>query len=178
MSAQVVIFDPEGIELEGELLTGNRAEVARARGVVCLPVVPDAIRRSAFAGWAKRSYGSGWLYTSHQGTRGCPIMLHASPVLPIIHWKAQVAVDASLGTVGGTLRLAIDTAQLGAHPAGLMPESNPVVIGALGEPDARGGWIVGGRARANIPADMFLALQLYGALAGARVQWFAVSQTA
>lgn len=178
MSSHIVtIYDPEGIEPEGELLTGNRAEVARARGVITLPVEADIIRRSAFAGWAKRAYGKGWQYTSHQGSRGCPIMLHASPQFPAIHWAARLVRDPALGEVGGSLRLATDTAQLGAHPTGMMPESGPVQASELGAPDGGGGWIISGRARANIPADMFLALQLYGTLAGARVQWFAVSQT-
>lgn len=173
----VVVFDPAGIECEGELLAGNRAEVARSKGVVLLPVDVDVLRRSAFAGWAKRAFGRGWQYDPNKGSRGCPLMLHASPQFPIIHWAARIVRDPELGALNGSLRLAPDTAQLGAHAAGLAPESPPIQVVELPPVDGTGGWIVGGRARATIPADMNLALQLYGTLAGARVQWFAASQS-
>jgi len=173
----VVVHDPAGVEPEGEVLIDNRAEVARARGVATLPVVPELMKRGAFAGWAKRAYGRGWVFDPRRSSRGCPLMLHVTPEYPVIHWLARVVVDAELGSLGGTLRIASDTAQVGAHATGLMPETSPVSMLHLGPPDAGGGWFVGGRARADIPADMFLAVQLYGTLMGARVQWFAMSQS-
>lgn len=175
--SHVVVHDPNGVEPEGEVLVGNHAEVARSRGVVLLPLEQAVLKRSAFSGWARRAYGRGWMFDGRRSSRGCPLMLHVSPEYPLIHWVARIVVDAELGPLSGMLRLAADTAQMGAHATGLMPESPPVNVPDLGPPDANGGWFVGGSARANIPADMFLAFQLYGTLTGARVQWFAASQS-
>ena len=102
MSAHVVVvFDPEGIEPEGELLTGHKADVAKARGVVTLLVVPELMRRSAFGGWSTRSYGRGWQYDPAKGTRGCPLMLHVSPEFPLVHWVARLVIDPDLGSLRG-----------------------------------------------------------------------------
>jgi hypothetical protein len=173
----VVIYDPEGDEPEGEILDGQRAEVARSRGVVTLPVVAALMRRNAFAGWAKRAYGRGWKYDAHKAARGCPLSLHVDAGYPVVHWVARLVRDESLGAPSGTLRFASDTAQISSYATGITNDSSPQALSALGEPDEDGGWTISGRAHANVRGDSFLAFQLFGQLSGARVAWFAVSQT-
>lgn len=160
---------------EGEIVSGNALEVARSKGVTLLLVEPELLRRSAFAGWSKRSYGVGWVYSNQQSSRGCPLMLHASPQFTLINWAACIVRDPELGPPGGSLRLAMDTAQQGAQATGILPETSPVRIAEVLEGVAS--VVVQGKARASIPADMFLAVQLYGMLSGARVRWFAMSQS-
>jgi len=176
--SHVVIFDPQGIEPEGEVLNGQAAEVAKARGVAMLPIVTPLLRRNAFAGWAKRAYGRGWKFDPTKSSRGCPLSLHADPQFPIITWTARIVRDDAMGDVSGTLRFAADTAQSNSLATGINNETPPVSIPALGAPDELNGWTIGGRARVSIPGDSFIAFQLFGQLSGARVEWFAASQTA
>ncbi len=176
MNHAVVIHDPEGREPEGEILSRNAIGVAHARGAVLLPVELDTMRRGGVCGWSKRHYGRGWQYDAVVASRGCPLILHVSPEYPVIVWCARLQADPD-GSVSGSLRLAPDTAQVGAGACGLAPENSAIQIQALGPPDQDGGWFIGGRSRASIPADMFLGLQLYGQVGGARVLWFAASQT-
>jgi hypothetical protein len=178
MPSVVVVHDPEGVEAEGEILEGQRAEVARSRGIAVLPVVPALLRRNAFAGWARRAYGRGWRYDAARGSRGCPLTLHVAADHPTIHWTARIVRDETLGEPSGTLRFATDTAQISSSATGIINEENPPNLATLGAPDAHGGWTISGRAQANVPGDTFLAFQLFGQLAGARVAWFAASQTA
>lgn len=180
MKHAVVVYDPTGNEPEGEILTGNAIGVAKARGAVLLPVELDLLRRGGASGWSKRSYGRGWRYNAVAAARGCPLVLHMTAGFPVVEWVARVVADDPEGAptnTAGSLRLATDTAQAGASASGLAPDTSPVSIPALGAPDAGGGWTIGGRARAMVTSDMLLALQLYGQIGGARVLWFAASQT-
>jgi hypothetical protein len=176
MKHAVVIHDSKRELFEGEILSGNAVGVAVARGVVVLPVEVDLLRRSGLSGWSKRSYGRGWKYDAIAASRGCPLVIHVAPQFPILEWRARLVVDGD-GPPHGALRFAADTASVNASATGIMPETGAVQMADLGAPDADGGWFIGGRGRASIPADLSLALQLYGQVGGARVSWFAVSQT-
>lgn len=176
MRHAIVVFDPVGKEHEGEILSGNAISVAQARGVVLLPLELDALRRGGASGWVKRSYGEGWRYDPVMAARGCPLILFAEAAYPNLEWVARLQAELEGGRCG-SLRLATDTAQAGGGAAGLSPEAGPVQVQKLGDPDETGGWFIRGRARVMLPSDMFLALQLYGQVGGARVRWFAVSQT-
>ena len=174
----VVIEDLNGHEHEGKIATGNAGEVLATKPLIALlPVEPQLVMRGALAGWAKRCYGEGWKYDPMKAARGCPLVLHVLEGFPVINWIARVECDPECGRVSGTLRIASDTAQAGAHAAGLMPEGSSIDLTKLGDPDEHGGWFVAGRARMIIQGEQMLALQLYGMLSGARVRWFAASQT-
>lgn len=176
----VIVYDPTDTEPEGEIITGNAIGVAKARGAVLLPVELDLLRRGGVSGWSKRSYGRGWRYDAVAAARGCPLALHVTAGFPIVEWVARLHADDPEGApvnTAGSLRLAADTAQAGAQAAGLAPETSPVAIPSLGPPDAQGGWTIGGRSRVMASSDMLLGLQLYGQIGGARVLWFAASQT-
>lgn len=171
----VVIHDPAGKEPEGRIITGNAVAVAKANGVVLLPVEPALIPRSAFAGWAKRCYGDGIEFAGTHASRGCTLAMHAHPDFPTMHWVARVVPTER--RVAGSLRLASDTTQMHSLAVGIAPISPPVVLDQLSEPDAHGGWTIYGTAKATIPGDAYIAVQLYGMLTGARVAWFAISQS-
>lgn len=173
----VVIFDPDGVEPEGEILEKQRAAVANARGVVSLPVVPALLSRNAFAGWSKRSYGRGWKYDPNKAGRGCPLAIHVDRGYRTVNWVARIVRDEKLGAIGGSLRLAADTAQMSSLATGIINDVSPPAVSTLGDADSAGGWTISGRATVNIPGDAFIGFQLYGQLSGARVAWFAASQS-
>lgn len=187
MRHAVVVFDPSGNQLDGEVISGNAIGVAQARGVALLPVELELLRHGGVSGYSKRSYGRGWRYNPVGATRGCPLVLHVSAGFDALEWCARILPEtpppAAEGEVaeplplGGSIRMAPDTAQVGAGAIGISPETPAIQLQLLGPPDAAGGWTVTGRARMGITGDMFLALQLYGQMAGARVVWFAASQT-
>lgn len=172
----VVLYDPSGKHAEGEILTANAAEVAKSRGVATLPIVPQLLRDNAFAGYAKRAYGRGWTFDAQKAGRGCPLALHVDAEYPTIHWAARILADGP-ARIDGTLRMATDTAQMNASAIGLAPKTAPIQLAALGDPDANGGWTIGGSATASIPGAMFIGLQLYGMAQNVRVLWFAASQS-
>lgn len=171
----VVIHDPAGKEPEGRIITGNAYAVAKSKGVVMLPVEPALIHRSAFAGWAKRCYGDGIEFAGTHASRGCSLAMHAHPDFPTMHWAARVVPVER--RISGSLRLASDTTQLHSLAVGIAPISPPVVLDETSEPDEHGGWTIFGTAKATIPGDAYIAVQLYGMLTGARVAWFAISQS-
>lgn len=172
----VVVFDPLGTEPEGEILSGNRIAVARSRGAVLLPIDVQLLRSGALGGYAKRAYGRGWSYDRHRPGRGCPMVLFASPAYPLIHWAVRLAQDPEGGRLEGHLRVAVDTAQAGARASGLTTDAGPLNVPTLGDPDEHGGWTWMGESKVTIPGEGLLGLQLFGALGGARVAWWAVSQ--
>jgi len=181
MRNSVVVWDPSGDLPEGEVLVDNAIGVARSRGVVLLPLDTDELQRGGVSGWNKRCYGRGWRYGAIVAARGCPLVLHVGAGFSSIEWCARLVRDLPGGDepapIVGMLRMAADTAQVGAGAAGLAAELGAVQLSELGAPDSGGGWIVGGRSRASITGDMFLALQLYGQIGGAKIVWFAASQS-
>lgn len=175
----VVVHDPSGKLLEGEVLSGNAINVAKANGIVLLPLELDLLRRGGASGWSKRCYGKGWNYDRVVAARGCPLVLHVDPAFPLIVWVARLQADDPTNADGitGSLRLAGDTAQAGAHSAGSSPLNPPIQLHALGPVDAEGGWYIEGASRIGLGSDQMLGLQLYGQIGGARVRWLAASQT-
>ena len=172
----VVIHDPTGEDPEGEILSGNRLAVARSRGVITLPVDVPLLRSGALSGYARRCYGRGWRYDANRAGRGCPLVLHASALYPMLHWVVRLVPDPEMQQRAGHLRVAVDTAQAGAQAAGLSPQGSPLDAGRLGDPDEAGGWSWSGESLVTLAGDQLLGLQLYGALSGVQVAWWAVSQ--
>lgn len=170
----VVIYDPRGVEPEGEILSGQRLVVARSHGVETLPVDVDVMRSTALGGYAKRAYGSGWRFDALRAGRGCPLVLYASAAHQRLHWCIRLV--ATSPEPQGQLRVAVDTGQLGVHAAGLSPVTPPIMVVELGEPDAVGGWTCRGHGTISMQSDALAGFMLYGTLSGARVAWWAVSQ--
>lgn len=173
----VVVWDPSGELPDGSVLEGNEIAVATGNGVVVLPFHRELLTAGGAGAWSKRCYGRGWRFDQSVSGPGCPLVLQVRPGFQIINWAARLLLNTPESRAAGALRLAGDTTQVGARSFGLALEDGPVLIERVTDRDVQGGIIVRGRNRCSIAGDQIFALQLYGYLSGARVQWLAASQS-
>lgn len=182
MQEVIVVVDAPGGEFpEGAILEGNAARVARlTAGVVALGIDPQLIAQSGISGWAKRSFGVGWLYDPIRSGRGSPLTLHVAPERDVVEWAARlerVTLRAGESGVEGQLQFALDGSQIATTLASVAPVDPGVTVATLGAPDERGGWTVRGSARLTLgPSPGLIGLQLYGC-GLVRVRWFAAAQS-
>jgi hypothetical protein len=187
-TAHVVVHDPRNEFWEGGLVEAQTASVLRARRVVTLPIEPELVRRSAVGGYFRRSWGSGWPLGTPAPRMACPMVLFvaAGDELRSLHWAARLLPDSAAlarqigegGRLAGTLRLSADTGQPGASSAGFSAGARSHVdVATLGPLDEEGGWTVYGNGVIDAPRDGMFACSLYGAVAGLRVAWAAISQS-
>ena len=174
MQQRVIIYDPKGDRPTGEIVEGKKAELLVAHGIPSLPVEPHLLSRNGASGWVNREYGKGAALEAIASRRACPIVLYVLPGYQQINWLARVIPASAEADVSGRLRLANDTAQVNVIKGGLATAQFAEVDG---EPDDEGGWTIAGSSRFNAGLEGFMGLCLYGTLSGARVLWFAVSQS-
>lgn len=162
---------------EGELISGPMARSLRGEGVAVLPCDPDLVRRGGISGWSKRSFGAGYVYDSLMPRAGASVALMLAPDRTRICWAARLVPTDGLR--GGQLYFAGDPTQFGAGLAGLAG-GTAVLIEHLDEPDAAGGWTIGGESRLTAIAGAAapLGVTLYGTARGIAVRWLAASQVA
>jgi len=196
MSTQqfAVLHDSKGEYWEGAIVSGAVAQSIQQRGGCIIPVDPAAMARNPVGGFFKRAWGSGWEMHAAIPKMMSPMILLCHPELTITHWRARlqatnfkVGPGGSFEAVGpvkgwenpkGFVRLASDSGFAQSASGGLSGDDDIVVdLAKLGEPDAAGGWFVGGSARLTIQAEGYYAFGLYAAGTGARVVWSAISQT-
>lgn len=189
MTTHVVIHDPTGEFWEGGLVEPEIAHVLRSRRVVTLPIEPTLLAKSAIGGYAKRSWGSGWELSASLPKMHCAMLLYAAPAVTPGLGRLNVAVrlvpdGTHLAAIregsrlGGFLQIAAESGQPNAHSGGFAPDLDTRIdIANLGELDAEGGWTAYAGGKLNVPADGFFSCALYGAVAGARVAWCAISQS-
>lgn len=185
----VVIEDPQDEYWEGALVDGARAHILKARGAVVLPIEPANLHKSAVGGYYRRAWGSGWPLAESLPAMHCPIVLYAAPayvmgagrlnaalrLVPAPELVGRVREGARLS---GAIRLAAWSGQPSAHSAGFQPaEDTCLDVGTLGPMDDRDGWTHYMGGNLHVPADGFFSCALYGAAAGLRVVWIAVSQS-
>jgi hypothetical protein len=185
----VVIFDPRDEYWEGALVNLETAHVLRSRRVVTLPVNPALINKSAVGGYYRRSWGSGWLLADSIPRMHCPIVLYASPSEVVgqgrLDFAARLVPDAPyVGRAregmkfAGAIRITAESGQPYSHSGGFSPDHDTCYdIAKLPPIDEDGGWTIQGGAQLNVPGDGFFSAALYGAAAGLRVVWLAVSQS-
>ena len=113
------------------------------------------------------------------------LLLLCGPTQPGLHWCARLVASEDAGVrakegfkIQGSIRIASDTSQKTPYSAKVTPTSNPVDPSKLGEPDARGGWTIRGKATIACPSVGHYPFALYGHAPGLRVLWAAVSCTA
>ena len=175
----IVVQDIAGAGLvEGDILAGNRAQVARQKAIV-LPVEPGLLELSAVAGYFRKNFGRGYQLTFPAAGRACPMVLYNVRERTMLHWAAYIVRDVSDHPIRGHLRLATDTRQAQVLAGGLHHDTPPVDAAkeTTRHADALGGWAVYGRARLSVQAEGYLGLCIHGALSGARILWSAVTQT-
>lgn len=185
-SAFIVVEDPKGEYWEGAVVNQEYATVLKSRGVALLQVEPHLFRASAIAGFFKRAWGSGWPLDALAPRMHCPMTLYAFKELQALHWAARivpasqaVADQMAEGKGVGTLRFTGDTGQCVGFAGGIMNTGGCYIEAQkLGKPDERGGWTVGGSTVLQVQTEGLFACALYGAAAGLRVVWAAVSQSA
>ncbi len=176
----VVVHDPEGKFWPGAVVDALRANQLRPRGVALLPVVPQLFKLSGVGGYAKREWGAGWPMDEAVPRIHSPLTMYCVGEHTKFHWLARLVADQRFGagaTFDGSLRLAADHNQPNPLKVGLAPDpTRPSVdMRALGAPDVRNGWTVGGHATAKVPQDGHYGFGLYGSAPGLRVAWAAIS---
>jgi hypothetical protein len=185
----VIIQDPAREYWEGGLVEGEVALVLRARGVITLPIEPALLQKSALAGYYRRSWGSGWPLSLSIPRMHCPMVLYAAPsdtpgqgrlnaVLRLVPDADAIRPVRKGARLAGFLQLAAESGQPGSHSGGFQPDVDTRIdVQALGPLDADDGWTVYAGGQLNVPADGFFSCALYGAAAGLRVAWCAISQS-
>ena len=189
MSTHVVIYDPRDEYWEGALIDAEVAQVLRARKAVTLPIEPQHLHRSAVGGYYRRAWGSGWQLASSIPRMHCPIILFAQPSSVPGSGRLNVAMrlvpDPELlvrlregARLSGAIQVAAESGQPGAHSGGFAPAPDTRVdVAQLGPIDEEDGWTVYAGGSLNVPVEGFFSCALYGAAAGLRVAWVAVSQS-
>lgn len=181
----IVIEDPENQYYEGSLVDPQTAIQLKARGVAVLPCEPNLFKLSGAGGYFKRAWGAGWPLDSMHPKMSAQTALFCDTQHRALHWAARLAptsdeVRELIGTPNGpvgTLRLAADTSQRTPNHAKLLPNGVAVDVRNLGKPDARGGWVVRGKATVSVMTEGVFGFALYGNAPGLRVLWCAVTTT-
>ena len=181
MQNYVVAWDPSGDYWEGAIVDEVRSRQLAARGVVTLPCHPEIFQLAGFAGYARRSWGSGWPLDNAVPQACCKLALFA-PGEPYrkVHWAARLVAESTSDQHVGLLRLAATEAYWNQHRAVLSEftgSTNVVDLSKIGPADEHGGWIVRGNARFDAPIPGFYGMGLYGNGFGMRVAWLAVTLT-
>lgn len=183
----IVVEDLSGEFWEGALISHQQAAKLKGQGVTVLPVVPSIFRRNGIAGYSKRAWGAGW--EAPQAPKSiAPITLYTVPDQPVISWSARImptpemldAMAEGKDKPTGFLRLVTDTAQYQTMGGGLTSHSgynSAIPIENLGEPDSKGGWVIGGKALLSLQGEGYYGFALYGACRGIRVVWLAITQS-
>jgi hypothetical protein len=181
MTQMIIVWDPIGSRLEGEVVSDVQALQLAARGVVLLPATPRLFQLSGVGGFTKRSWGDGQMLDMAIPKLNCPLTIYLAKELRTLHWAvrlvpASAAARAGLGARSGQLRLTADGNQPGVVNASYQPEGSPVDLRALPDADMHGGWTITGKGIVSPSGDGYAGFALYGAGAGVRVLWAALTQ--
>lgn len=180
----VVVWDPEGDYWEGGVVDFTLARRLRTRGVVTLPVVPDMFKWSGVGGWAKRAWGAGIPLDSHAPRLVGPLTLFCIPDVRGLTWAARLVPDVREdgGRVDkgrkpeGMVRFSADSGQrVPIQSAYNEVDERAVLVRDFAEPDAHGGWTVGGAGHVSIGTEGHYGYALYATAPGLRVAWVAAS---
>ena len=178
----IVVEDPSGERLEGEIVNHQRSEQLATRGVTCLPVCPDLFDQSGVGGYMRRAWGPGWPLHAPSPRMNAPMTIFCTSRHTLLHWCARLtATDACARAAAagmlptGQLRIATDPSQHLAHLSKLSPLAGPIEAGRLGPPDERGGWVVRGKTGLSVADEGHYGFAIYGHAPGLLVTWSAVS---
>jgi len=181
----VVVADPDGEFWEGSLVDAQRAAVVNARGGAALPCDPRLFKKSGVGGFAKRAWGAGWPLDYQTPTMCCPLTIWVELTHKRIYWaarlvpkelKLEAAKAGTLFTTGFVRLIGMQSQHHGwQSPVQASKETQPVSFDALGKPDERCGWTVGGEGTIHPQGAGFYDFALYGMMPDVRVVWLAAS---
>lgn len=167
-TTEVVVHDPHRELLDGTLLTDNARSVARARGVLTLPVDPMLLDMNGISGWAKRSFDPG------RPTTRPVLTMYIEPSRPRIVWSALVRATMKTRPTGA-LRFGADTSQTLMVALGVAPTEETGDLTNAQEV-APGLYLVEGIARISTPRALVSGFVLHGRVTDGVVLWLAASQ--
>jgi hypothetical protein len=172
----IVVCDITGKYAEGTLVDDATARVMRLDRSAVLSVVAENLNAGGVSAYMRRGLGAGVELDPAYPRRVCPMLLHVTSGIGKVHWTARLMARGGRPPSSGQIRLIADN-QPGTSVGGLSAVENAHVdLAKLREPDALGGWNVGGSTTVNFSGSGFLSLALHGMGAGIVVMWGAVTQ--
>jgi hypothetical protein len=175
---QVVVWDPEDEYWEGGVVDNAQGERLKARGVAVLPVLPELFKLSGVGGYSKRSWGAGLALDALAPQMVAPLSLYYTPQQRGLVWSARLVPDAMrpVARPTGRIRFAADSGQRTPHTASYQEKSEAELRPEkFGEPDAYGGWTVGGHGLVSGGSEGHYGFSLYATAPGLRVVWVAAT---
>lgn len=179
---QIVVSDPEGKYVEGDLVNHNSALLLRGRKGISMPVDPGMFQVAGCGGFFKRMYGEGFLVEHTVPKQFCPMTLYLLKAHRVIHWAVRLIIDPKVKesqkdglTSLGTIQLASTPPRGNVYQATLTPRTQAKALRDLGPPDAEGGWTIEGTCFVNVMNDGNHSFSLYGSGQGVRVAWTAIT---
>lgn len=188
----VVVYDPEGKYWDGASVDHKLAARLRQRGAVTLPFMTDMLKWSGVGGWSKRCFGAGLPLDSRAPALVGPLTLYCHPDVRGLVWAARLVPDMRGGAVRqdsgmetrpsagvpreGMIRFAADSGQKTPMKGAYNElDEKALLVREFGDPDADGGWIVGGRGHTSVSTEGHYGYSLYATAPGLRVAWLAAS---
>lgn len=175
----IVVHDPAGKHLDGELVGAANAGALRSKGIELLPLDSSLLSDVGFGAFAKRTWGPGYPMEEVAGPHfTAPIAMYGKPSHQTLHWKMRLQrAEGLLPGVSGQISLGPAPMQAGVMQCSYSPREVPIEIHRLGSHDSKDGWTLEGTATVNIPGPGYFAFALYGMARGVRVAWLATSFT-
>jgi hypothetical protein len=170
----VTVWDPTNVSPVGDVIDGQQAiaTAKQRRHVVLLPTDPS-VYYSATPGFVYRPWGNGWEYDQVNPTRGCPMMIAATPELTWVYWAILALPIRKSEPMHGNLRLIANGAS-GGIGVGLSQDVRLRSLQAY-EVGPRGGVVAIGRCAVGVVSPGNLGLSVHGVGSNVRVLWSAVS---
>lgn len=166
----IVIVDPGGTPA-GSVITESEKPGIEAKGGVTLPCYPKHLIDSGVGGFEVREHGRGLILESLSAQMFAPMVLFADPDCRKVHWAMGIEFgDPS--KVTGSLGLTADTRQMCGEKLDVSSSDTFVL-----KPTKAGRAILKGSATIRPHHPGLYTFAWYGAGAGARVMWTALTAT-
>lgn len=176
---RVIVWDGTGQERVGSLVRQNHALFAEETHgrIITLPTDARMFGASALGGFFLRAWGAGVRFAELQPRRGCPMALHVTQDVPYLHWAARVEKADKSGGMRGTFTIVGTSDPVIPMVGTLSALGRPLDLSTLGEPDARGGWVLKGKLSLRTMQDGLCPLMIQAVADNLLVRWVAVTQS-
>lgn len=176
---RIIVWDGTGQERAGTLCRVNQALLAEENSgrIFTLPTDERAYASSALGGLALRPWGYGVRFDELRPVRSCAMALAVVQDAPFLHWAARIEPANKTKPLRGTLTLVSAPDRHLPMVGSLSALGRPVDLAQLGEPDAKGGWIVRGKLAIRTMIDGICPVALQAVADNLLVRWSAVTQS-